>query len=162
MTVFEIVITAPPVRAAEPGAQGYTVQQATRLTGLSEHTLRYYVRARLLDPIRRQDSSGHRRRSGDDVARVRTLACLRAAGIPLEGMRRYFELLGQGETDAALQHEMLVAQREVLQERLRQLEGHRPYLDRKIDYWRAVERGDPARADAIVAQIACEHFSREP
>ena len=38
--------TPVPDRA---GREGYTVQQVARSTGLSEHTLRYYERARLLD-----------------------------------------------------------------------------------------------------------------
>jgi hypothetical protein len=54
------------------------------------------------------------------------------------------QLLAQGASAAPLQHEMLVAQREVLQERLRELEDHLRYLDRKIDYWQAVRDGGAA------------------
>jgi DNA-binding transcriptional MerR regulator len=136
------------------------------MTGLSEHTLRYYERARLLEPVRRQDSSGHRRYSADDLARLHTLACLRAAGMPLDQMRRYFELVGQGASAAPLQHAMLVAQRKVLEGRLGELQGHLEYLDRKIAYWRAVESGDTRRAAAIAEEIfhsfACSNTPRHP
>ena len=153
---------APPPPWEPRAETEYSIQQAARLTGLSEHTLRYYERARLLDPVRRQSSSRHRRYSADDVARLRTLACLRAAGMPLERMRRYFELLERGARAAPLQHELLVAQREVLQDRLRELEGHLRYLDRKIDYWQAVRDGDRARAAEIAARLSREHSSRQP
>jgi len=125
------------------------------MTGLSEHTLRYYERARLLQPVRRQDSSRHRRYSAEDIARLQTLACLRAAGMPLDQMRRYFELIGQGEAAAPLQHAMLVAQRRVLEERMRELQGHLAYLERKIEYWSAVQAGDRPRAAEIAEEVLC-------
>ena len=146
---------AAPVRDRDGVSEGYTVQQVARLTGLSEHTLRYYERARLLDPVRRQDTSRHRRYSADDVARLRTLACLRAAGMPLAGMRRYFELLGQGASVAPLQQSMLTEQRGVIEGRIRELEAHLRYLDDKIAYWQAVGTGDTARAEEIVRRMTC-------
>lgn len=136
---------APPDRA-DAADQGYSVQQAARITGLSEHTLRYYERAGLLQPVRRQARSRHRRYTTDDLARLTTLSCLRAAGMPLEGMRRYFALVEQGASAAPLQRAMLAEQRGVLEERLDTLRQHLAYLDRKIAYWQAVEAGDTERA----------------
>src|SRR5215213_64925 len=74
----------------------YTVQQAAALTGLSEHNLRYYERIGLIQPVLRQESSGHRRYGSGDLVKLETLACLRAAGMPIEQMRRYFELRAEG------------------------------------------------------------------
>ena len=152
----------PAIPARDPGTSAavreYTIGQATELSGLSEHTLRYYERAGLLEPIRRQSSSRHRRYAADDVARLRTLACLRAAGMPLAQMRRYFELLALGAAAAPLQLEMLVAQREVLQARRRELDDHVRYLDGKVAYWQAVQAGDQASA----AQIASRLFPCSP
>ncbi len=141
--------TPESIPPSEHGDQGYTVQQAARMTGLGEHTLRYYERAGLLQPVRRQATSRHRRYTADDIGRLRTLACLRAAGMPMDQMRRYFELVGQGATAAPLQHAMLANQRKVLEKRLGALRRHIEYLDRKIAYWQAVEAGDTARAAAI-------------
>ena len=89
-----------PLRATlsstRPSGDGLTVQETAERTGLSEHTLRYYERAGLLTAVRRDGSSGHRRYSADDVARISTLACLRATGMPLDQMRRYFTLAAEG------------------------------------------------------------------
>ncbi|MET0700316.1 MAG: MerR family DNA-binding transcriptional regulator, partial [Mycobacterium sp.] len=38
-----------------------TIQQLARRTGLAESALRYYERIGLIDPVPRDDSSGHRR-----------------------------------------------------------------------------------------------------
>lgn len=54
--------------------EAFTVQQAARLTGLSEHTLRYYERVGLLPRVRRRDSSRHRRYSARDISIIETLA----------------------------------------------------------------------------------------
>jgi hypothetical protein len=58
--------------------------------------------------------------------------------------------------------ELIGAQRVVLQQRLRELEGHLRYLDGKIDYWQAVQDGDRARAAEIAARLSSEHSSRHP
>jgi DNA-binding transcriptional MerR regulator len=129
------------------------------MTGLSEHTLRYYERARLLGSVRRERSSRHRRYSSEDIARLRTLACLRAAGMPLGRMRRYFELAKHGASAAPQQQALLDEQRGVLQERLAELQSHLRYIDDKIAYWQAVAAGDTARADDLVQQMS-RHLRR--
>jgi MerR-like DNA binding protein len=53
------VMEAGRVAADVELEEAFTVQQAAQLTGLSEHTLRYYERVGLLPPVRRQDSSRH-------------------------------------------------------------------------------------------------------
>jgi DNA-binding transcriptional MerR regulator len=131
----------------------FTVQQAALRTGLSEHTLRYYERAGLLQPIRRQDSSRHRRYSSNDVARIATLACLRATGMSLDQMRRYFALAEQGENAAPALRELLEIQRQILEERLEQMRWHQEYVSRKIDYWGAVETGNRAGAEDIARDL---------
>ena len=90
---------------AETGVPGAGRARIHRAAGVGDHrarraTLRYYERAGLLQPVRRQDSSRHRRYSADDIGRLQTLACLRAAGMPLDQMRRYFELIEQGDAAA--------------------------------------------------------------
>lgn len=103
-----------------PGiGDGFTVQETAERTGLSEHNLRSYERAGLLEPIRRHDTSGHRRYSAADISPIATLACLRATGMPLDQMRRYFTLSGKGRAAAPELRALLEEQQEVLQDRRR-------------------------------------------
>lgn len=78
----------------------YSIQQAAELTGMSEHTLRYYERIGLLRAVRRDQSSGHRRYSADDISRMESMACLRATGMSIDQMRRYVELAPLGDGGA--------------------------------------------------------------
>jgi DNA-binding transcriptional MerR regulator len=133
----------------------YTVQQAAALTGLSEHTLRYYERIGLIQPVPRHRTSGHRRYRATDLTRLETLACLRATGMPIEQMRRYFALRAEGDASAAELQMLLTAHLHELQQRMAALQQHMSYVERKIAYWRAVEAHDEPTA-ARIAQEARE------
>jgi MerR family transcriptional regulator, aldehyde-responsive regulator len=138
----------------EPSRDGLTVQETAERTGLSEHTLRYYERAGLLRAVRRDGSSGHRRYSPEDVARISTLACLRATGMPLDQMRRYFTLAARGRSAANELRGLLEEQESALEERMREMQRHLDYVHRKIDYWKALEAGKDAEARRIADELA--------
>ena len=76
--------------------QTLTIQQASQLTGLTAHTLRYYERIALLTPVGRA-ANGHRRYGKQDVERITFLNYLRLTGMPLEQMKTYTALLDQGD-----------------------------------------------------------------
>ena len=144
--------SGPPATAPGRLTEQYTVQQAAALTGLSEHTLRYYERIGLIQPVPRQESSGHRRYGPDDLAKLETLACLRATGMPIDQMRRYFELRSHGAGAAAAQQALLATHLQELQRRLAALQDHIKYVESKIDYWRAVETHDEQAAAGIARE----------
>ena len=142
--------------APGPSQDGLTVQETAERTGLSEHTLRYYERAGLLSPVRRDGSSGHRRYSAEDVARISTLACLRATGMPLEQMRRYFTLAARGRMAAPELRALLEQQEGALEERMQAMRRHLDYVRRKIEYWKALEAGKDAVARRIADELASQ------
>ena len=143
-----------PARPTSPtrNVQSYTVQQAAALSGLSEHTLRYYERIGLITPVHRQESSGHRRYGPSDLVKLEALACLRATGMPIEQMRRYFELQSHlpEPTDhdrvAAELQDLLSLHLQELHRRMAELQAHIEYVGIKIDYWRAIEAHDEQTA----------------
>jgi MerR family transcriptional regulator, aldehyde-responsive regulator len=49
------------IQADSMPAGDLTIQQVSRLTGLSEWTLRYYEKVGLIDAVARDESSRHRR-----------------------------------------------------------------------------------------------------
>ncbi len=146
--------TGNPPLEPDRASAGLTVQQAAIRTGLSEHTLRYYERAGLLEPVGRQTSSRHRRYSEADVARLTTLACLRATGMPLDEMRRYFVLAARGRAAAPELQQLLEQQERVLHERLQEMQRHLHYVRHKIEYWSVLKSGDSERARQIATELA--------
>ena len=155
-TTLSDIRAAPAPPAAQQSTrllETYTVQQAAALTGLSEHTLRYYERIGLIQPVPRQESSGHRRYGPADLAKLETLACLRATGMPIDQMRRYFDLRSRGAEAAAEQQALLAAHLAALQRRMAALQAHIQYVEHKIDYWRAVEAQDDLEAARIAREV---------
>lgn len=68
----------------------YVISVAAELAGVHPQTLRVYERKGLLDPSR--TNGGSRRFSERDLARLRRIQDLTAAGLNLEGVRRVLEL----------------------------------------------------------------------
>lgn len=119
-----------------------TIQQMARRSGFSEPTLRYYEQIGLLGEIPRDESSGHRRYGPAAVDRIVALACLRSSGMSVDGMRRYLDLLTQGDSAADEQRDLFITQANKLAADIEQLQLRLNYLRRKADMWDARARGD--------------------
>ncbi|MER5864417.1 MerR family transcriptional regulator [Kitasatospora sp. NPDC002040] len=103
-------------------------------TGLSAHTLRWYERIGLLDPVNRSHS-GQRRYSDADVRRLEFLGRLRLTGMPVADMLRYVELVRAGEHTLADRRDLLVEHREEVRLKLADLHATIAVLDYKIDLY---------------------------
>ena len=68
----------------------YVISVAAELAGVHPQTLRIYERKGLLDPAR--TGGGNRRYSDADIAHLRRIQELTAAGLNLEGVRRVMAL----------------------------------------------------------------------
>ena len=68
----------------------YVISVAAELAGVHPQTLRIYERKGLLDPAR--TGGGNRRYSEADIAHLRRIQELTAAGLNLEGVRRVIAL----------------------------------------------------------------------
>ncbi|MFI6409134.1 MerR family transcriptional regulator [Streptomyces sp. NPDC050548] len=142
--------------ATSEQAADLTVQEMARRSGFSEPTLRYYEKIGLLGEVARDESSGHRRYGPATVARVEALSCLRSSGVTVSGMRRYLDLLAQGNSAAADQRDLFASQAEKLAAEIGQLQLRLTYLRRKADLWDARVRGDAAaenRATEAVLRV---------
>ena len=141
----------------------FTLQEVVQRSGLSEHTLRYYERIGLLDRVKRDSSSGHRRYSVEDIQNIETLACLRTTGMSIEDMRTYFALLKDGKAAADQQLALFEAQKHALEQELAQKHKHLRYLEQKVAFWKAVQSGDDAQVREIAEITAglAKHIIKE-
>lgn len=90
-----------------------TIAEAAEATGLSAHTLRYYERAGLLEPVDRNEG-GHRRYRASDLEWVGFVTKLRATGMPIREVRRYAELMKAGDGTIGERLAMLEAHRDAV------------------------------------------------
>ena len=130
---------------------GLTIQDASRRSGLSEPTLRYYEEVGLIGPVARDASSGHRRYREEDLDTLQALACLRAMGVGIEDMRTYQANRELGHAAAGEQRDLLLRHAERIEAEIATLHVHLEYLREKAALWDARDRGD-AVAEAEASQ----------
>ena len=109
-----------------------TVQKASEFTGLSAHTLRYYERVGLLEPVAR-NSGGHRRYAQTDLEHLMFLHCLRDTGMSIQRMQEYATLVSQGRATLDTRLELLESHKRDVQARIQELNGKLAIIDAKIN-----------------------------
>jgi DNA-binding transcriptional MerR regulator len=117
-------------------AEGVTIAEAARRTGVSVHTLRYYERVGLVvSPIDRT-AGGRRRYRHLDLKWIIICTKLRATGMPIRGIRRYAELVAAGPGNEKERLELLEVHRSDVVARLGEIQENLKEIDRKIGIYR--------------------------
>lgn len=111
-----------------------TIRAISRLSGLSEHTLRYYEQIGLLDPIAR-GSNGHRRYSERDLEWLAFIGRLRETGMPIAQMQSYAAARRQGDASLRPRRDMMVAHRQSVAEQISKLQQAMLALEKKIAWY---------------------------
>jgi len=134
-------LSIPTIRAMTDSTaveNGYSMKEICLETGLSEDTLRYYERDGLLSEVRRLPN-GHRRFSTHDLEWLKFVICLRSTGMPLKKIRKYRELMMEGDRTASERKELLICQKENILREIRTMNEALERLDYKIEYYRQIE-----------------------
>jgi DNA-binding transcriptional MerR regulator len=114
-----------------------TIQEVTKATGLSAHTLRYYERIGLIHPIARQENT-RRRYTSDDLGWIDFLLKLRAIGMSIKDMQKYAELQRRGDETLPERLEMLRSLRDKVEARMDELNEHLKLIYYKIDIYQKI------------------------
>ncbi|MBI3283587.1 MAG: MerR family transcriptional regulator [Burkholderiales bacterium] len=122
-----------------------TIQQAAAATGLSVHTLRYYERIGLLDPVPRLVNS-HRLFRAEDLRWIGFLLKLRSTGLPVRDMLHYAELRRQGDTPESVsaRKALLEQHTQSVEQTLAELQSNLAVLHKKIAMYETMQAGLPA------------------
>lgn len=110
------------------------IAQVSEKYDISADTLRYYERIGLLPSVNRTDS-GIRDFNELDIRRVEFIRCMRSAGLPIDVLIDYMELVQQGDTTIEARKEILVTQREQLASRMAEMQETLNLLDYKISVY---------------------------
>ena len=114
---------------------GHSPGAAAKATGLSLDALRYYEREGLIGPVER-DAGGRRCYSDGDLAWIGIVTCLREAGLGIDDLRRFTQLL-QNSADPRDRVAFLRDRRLDLRERLQATEAALRVLEDKIAHYGA-------------------------
>ncbi len=99
----------------------YTVSETAKMLNVSAATLRYYEREGLL-PFVERTSGGIRMFTDQDIPWLKQILFLKQGGMSVKEIRRYVELVMQGDRTLSDCLQFFQEQRETLQEQIRQLQ----------------------------------------
>ena len=84
----------------------YSVTQAAKIVGISEHTLRYYDDMKLF-PFLQKNEKGKRLFSEADMQWAKLLECLSNSGLSIKEMKQYVDLCIIGDSTVGERFEIL-------------------------------------------------------
>ncbi len=107
------------------------IAEVSKKYNISPDTLRYYERIGLIPTVHRADN-GIRDYSEADIRRIDFIKCMRRAGLPIDMLLEYIDLLEQGDETIAARNELLQEQRKLLLGRIKEMQDTLAVLDFKI------------------------------
>lgn len=128
---------------------GYTIRTMAQRCGMTAHTLRYYERVGLIQPVGRA-RNGHRRYSDQDEAWLNFLHCMRATNMPIREMQRYAGLRDRGDDTSLDRRKILEEHRAVIAEQIVALQKAHALLTHKIENYRTIEERIGVRRPAVL------------
>ncbi len=115
-----------------------TIAETVERTGVSAHTLRYYERVGLIDPVPRS-AGGTRLYTPRSLGRIVFLARMRSTGMSIDDLRTYVGLIRDGQDTSPQRRELLEAHRRDVTSKIANLQDAVSMLDLKIDDYRIWE-----------------------
>lgn len=94
-----------------------TIAETAEKFGLTADTLRYYEKVGLIPHIKRT-SGGIRDYSEEDFKWIDFTKCMRAAGLEISVLAKYYELFQKGDSTKKARKQILIEQRNILQTRI--------------------------------------------
>jgi MerR family transcriptional regulator, aldehyde-responsive regulator len=118
-----------------------TIKEVAEKYGISQDTLRYYERVKVIPEVPRT-AGGIRNYQESDLGWVELAICMRGAGLPIEALIEYQRLFQKGDSTIPARLQLLQEQMTALEEQKEQIEKTMNRLAYKISrYEEAVKTG---------------------
>ena len=109
---------------------GYSISQVAERFGVEPHTLRFYEKEGILRCGRTKN--GIRVYGDESLAQLEMVLCLKATGMPLKDIKRYFDLVAQGDSTLEERLRIFTQHRARVLEEIETLKKHLSKIDCKI------------------------------
>ncbi|MCQ4085679.1 MerR family transcriptional regulator [Saccharibacillus sp. JS10] len=118
----------------------YTVKEASSITGLTEHAIRFYTDKGLVPTIKRNE---HNVRLFDEMSInwLHGVRCLKQSGMPIESIKRYIDLCLQGEATLFERSEIMRQHGEFARAQLEEAKRHVRHLEEKVKLYEEISAG---------------------
>lgn len=114
-----------------------TIAEISKKYDISQATLRYYEKIGLIPPVPRS-KSGIRDYDEKSCGWIELMKCMRSAGIQIEALIEYVKLFQEGEHTAKARKDILVDQRDILEDKIKRMQESLDKLNYKIDRYDTV------------------------
>lgn len=111
-----------------------TISEVSQKYGLPADTLRYYEKVGLIPPVNRKES-GVRDYTETDCGWVEFIKCMRGAGLSIETLIEYVSLFRRGNRTLQKRKQLLIKERDALQQRVEQMQQTLIRLNHKIEVY---------------------------
>ncbi len=115
------------------------IAEVSKKYDISADTLRYYERIGLLEHVRRNES-GIRDFSEADCARIQFIKCMRGANVSIEALIENMQLFAEGDSTVAARKALLEEQRDLVRERINEMQAGLDRLNYKIENYDSIIR----------------------
>ncbi len=110
------------------------IGEVSKELGIPSATLRYYEQIGLLEDIKKEH--GIREYQEEDIERLNFIICMKKAGFKLEDIIKFLELIHDKKTGEEKRLEMLLNQKEILLQEMKEKEETLSFLNYKIDLYK--------------------------
>lgn len=124
----------------------YTIQDVSKKTGLSAHTLRYYEKEGLITGVERSQG-GFRQYTDEDLEELGLICCLKNTGMSLQEIAQFVELTHQGEHTLKERVELLREHRENVIRRMAEMQKYLDKVTWKLNFFSEKLRAYEARQE---------------
>ena len=115
----------------------YTIKQISELTNLTEHTIRYYDKEKLIPYLTRTES-GIRQFSEDNLEWINLVCCLRDSGMPVTEIKEFIRIC-LSDTDLLDDKKaLLLKHRTKILADIATLENSLSIINYKIDHYKEI------------------------
>lgn len=111
----------------------YTISEVAEKMGVSAHTLRYYDKEGLLPFVDRVN--GRRVFKDQDFNTLRIINCLKNTGMPIKEIKHYIQLCQLGDDSLIERQEIILRQKERIEEQIRFLNHNLQEIEYKVWYY---------------------------
>ncbi|WP_089958074.1 MerR family transcriptional regulator [Lentzea xinjiangensis] len=122
-----------------------SIGQVAERTGLSVHALRFYEKEGILAHEVHRGPGGRRVYTEQDVDWLRMCVMLRMSGMPVQEIRRYTELVREGDGNEPQRLDILKEHQDRVRRRMERLQGCLDLITRKVgryqDYVNSIAPG---------------------
>lgn len=112
----------------------YTIQDVSKKTGLSAHTLRYYEKEGLITGVERSQG-GFRQYTDEDLEALGLICCLKNTGMSLQEIAKFVELTHRGEDTLKERVELLRVHRENVIQRMAEMQRYLDKVTWKLNFF---------------------------